>query len=174
MNNKTPYVITFGSLAVALITVFIMHITAPQQTTNNSASLLFVQESQTCAITKNEDASYTLSVQHSQPKITYFTDQPRRDTGKMTLKRFVTLWHQDSNVRPNVVVHGIDANTQQRFNRVFEVSQPELTKDGDGINYQAKLLDNQTPELANLKLKNAIIFIDDLHWHGNCLDHACP
>ena len=80
----------------------------------NHVTLLFVQEADSGAVNplKNKPGCYTLSLSNLHQHILYFTDQPKRKAGKISVSQFVDIW-QHNNVTPNIALNAFAVSPEE-------------------------------------------------------------
>lgn len=174
-----PYKTTLFALAASVFMLggylLFSHPVPPKAPTQ--PAYLFVQTAKAGFIQPEKTGKnrYKLTVSQVAPHMSYFTDQPFREAGAVPVNEFVANWQAGRQrskqvEKPNVVVHAVDAKTHKRFNRIFELDHPTYDAKTQSMSYQATLLENQKAFVRPVTMGHTVIFIDDLHWHGNRFD----
>jgi hypothetical protein len=127
---------------------------------------LFFQNASKGSITKQDNNSYTLTLNNATDFVSYFTNRPARISGVMKLSEFLALW-SDKKIKdnfaetpPNVALV-IVTDKGERLNAIAELKNPVSRK--GSLSYQLKVINNQI--LPAGKLQHIALFIDDIPWN---------
>lgn len=135
----------------------------------NHVTLLFLQQAKSAEVesTPNAKGCYLLNLRNLNSDVIYFTDQPKRETGKITLKDFLTIWQhneKDFGIRPNVALQATihHKNTEQPVSFISTFSNPEYNAKTHALTYLACPI-NTTQKIPASKLENVTLFFDPFH-----------
>jgi hypothetical protein len=131
---------------------------------NQNPSYLFTQSAkqatvQPCA--NKSECDYKLTLNGINPKTTYFTDRPIRNSAQITTSDFAKNWSKGKNSfkvdNPNASLVYFSSNDEMTQS-IIELSNPQLNQANNILTYNIKYLDQ-----VNVKpgqFKNAVVFID--------------
>lgn len=143
----------------------------PAQKTD-APTYLFVQIAKKAKIeiNKTQKNTYTVTLKHVSPYVTYFSERPKRTANTMPMEQFLKLWtskNSDSfaanapNADFNAVQMGL-LSPDKPLNVVLELSQPVYDKKAETLTYTAKPLEGNTALLPDsATLDHVVLFIDD-------------
>ena len=172
MNQKI-----IGTLLVA--TSMLTHIAFSLESMENSSkecsdknniSLLFVQEAKHATLYKisKNNLCYNFTIWPASNKVHYFSEEPAREAGELTTKKFITLWqNQDSSTsssfKPNVAIEG-DLVSNGKFVKIYNsgatLSNIRYSVKNNSITYTACPISNGNT-LKSADLRNVTVFIDN-------------
>lgn len=133
----------------------------------NKVSLLFVQQAKYAAAApiNNSKQCYLLTLKDVQPRVLYFSDQPKRLAGHITVGNFVNvLEHNTKNygIRPNVAILAYKSTSgkQSEVHDVGVVLNPEYNSGNNSVTYKICTISGKAVYPAK-KLSNVTLFFDN-------------
>ncbi len=138
---------------------------------HNQINLLFYQKSNTAKIIPNEGepSCYNLVLTDTQHKIIYFSNEPARTAGSISLAQFLTTWQHNyaqDRLEPNVVVDGlIDDNNSNKNKEITDIavfSHPDYDPKNNQLSYTACSISHDKT-FVYTRLKNVSLFFDPFH-----------
>lgn len=132
------------------------------------ARLLFIQQANEGAIAKSKTkpGCYTLTLRKLKGKVLYFTDEPKRMTGRLSNRHFVkTILYNSKkyHVKPNVAIQAyvLKNNSITEMNEVAVLTNPKYNAKAQTVSYQACALPKN--KLSPTKtLQNVNLFFDQV------------
>lgn len=134
---------------------------------NNHIELLFFQQAKFGSIKPilKSETCYELKLNNVKPHITYFSNTPNRQAGKLTISQFLqTLTHDQSveNIKPNAILT-MTQNTKDQENEMHLIGTL-----GDARYYHKTFqytlcLFNNNPAIKAGELREVNLFIDPIH-----------
>jgi len=153
--------------ATLIISVLAISTTAMAISTSSTPKkeLLYVIHAKTGnLISTQQKDQYRLMLQ--QPIISYFTDRPGRESGKVTVEKFTALWKTGPNSfkqdHPNAaLIAGIDAlnSDSQAVNNFVVLSQPDYNSATHTLTFNARNL-HPNNNLSSGHFHDVVLFID--------------
>ena len=134
---------------------------------NNSVSMLFVQQagSITFMPTKNVMKSncYTITLNKTNHRILYFSDQPKRMSGHINNYDYLKMWKKNGS-KPNVAIQAFyqSPTGAKEFTAVATLSQPSYNHKADTFTYRACLETKKRLPMSPV-LNEATLFVDPFH-----------
>ncbi len=132
--------------------------------TRNRVELLFLQQADSGSIVVDNDkpGCYTLTLANLHQHVLYFSDQPKRKAGRLTLKEFLETWSHDR-IKPNVAMQAFAVNREdvKEINMVAVLSNPKYNAKNQSMTYTACPI-SSSKIMANLNLRSVNLFIDPI------------
>ncbi len=169
-DNLGLYIILF------IFTLFSSPIANSSVVIKKSASkgnYLFVQSAKKVIIkaNKSNEKTYTITLEQTDPLITYFSDRPIRNAGVMPLVEFMELWyHQNVNSfeknPPNAVLHVKKTRVFSEdhvYDFALELTAPKYDKKLKTLTFTAKVLPGNVDKIPDSAVFDHVtLFIDSV------------
>ncbi|MCL5260059.1 MAG: hypothetical protein M1561_00025 [Gammaproteobacteria bacterium] len=134
---------------------------------------LFVHNAKDAVIEKSGDSGYyTMTLQHPDKYLTYFSDRPYRIAGLMRLSKFIADWVNNVSdynaVNPNAVISAVlkkGVMQQENVNYPVQLMGVSFYKDTETLSFKIKFL-TSVGKTTPTKLEHVTVFIDDLDLYG--------
>ncbi len=127
--------------------------------------LLFIQQAKQGVLTKasQKPGCYQLTLQQLKPEVLYFSDEPKRMTGRLSNSHFVKTIKYNArqyHIKPNVAIQAyvVDHNQVKEINEVAAISNPQYNAAAQTVSYTACPLPKTNFQVAHLKMIN--LFFD--------------
>lgn len=145
---------------------------APGTSSHPEGSSLYVQETAGGSIERLGDGAYRLTLTGVSPRVTTFTDRPRRRAGQQRLETFVAGWQANGFAAdpPNAALV-LDHAPASRDVALLTLSHPHYDRARHTLTYRASPLRGRDPALASFArradpiraehLGPASLFVDD-------------
>jgi hypothetical protein len=145
---------------------------APAKSGHPKGSLLYVQESEGGSIERLDAGAYRLRLTAVSPRVTTFTDRPRRSAGRQSLEGFVAGWKANGFAAdpPNAALVLDDARASRDV-VLLTLSHPRYDRARQTLTYRATPLHGRDTALASFArradpvragdLGPASLFVDD-------------
>lgn len=137
----------------------------------NQTNLLLFQKSDAAKIIPNEGSQncYNLVLTDTQHNIIYFSDQPARIAGSISVPQFLALWQQNytqDRFEPNVVINATIAdNNGNKINEMTDIavfSHPVYDQTNNQLSYTVcSISKNKISDFT--RLTNVSLFFDPIH-----------
>lgn len=137
-----------------------------RQHNKNQENLLFVVRAQRAvfAPAAQQKDCYQLTLTGLDKRVVYFSDEPKRITGKLSAQEFLTTWRHDSksNAAPNVAIEAlhVNANHINEIDEVATLTSPQYDPQQQQLRFTACPL-GQRPLKAYPHLQDVTVFFDD-------------
>ena len=156
------YILSLISISAMASTLNLEH--AFQRSAQNKIELLFVLPvSQAILQPQAKMGHYRLTLLNVPRTLIYFTNEPQRKAGRVTLNYFFQLYHHD-HIIPNVALTAYDLHSHHDVNAIFALSAPHFDRLHKVLTYQARALNLGAPNAVGARhLKDVNLFIDGFH-----------
>lgn len=131
----------------------------------NQINLLFIQQARKVSMIKKNNHCYELTLNQINPKVLYFSNEPKKVSGYLPASEFVMMLRNNEkhySIIPNVALVGYISGKKgpQEINKVVTIANPRFKN--NIISYKACLLEKGKIK-DNLKVANATLFFDHIH-----------
>ncbi len=138
---------------------------------SSEPSFLYVQTAHSGSLSAEmADEMRTLTLHKTSPLTVYFSDRPDRITGHEPTEEFISAWGEgeDSFVKnpPNAVLDIIGEHSQSLL--VIELMSAKYDSQTKTLEYQVKILDDETGGTFPETFNEAALFIDSAHKDFHC------
>jgi len=131
----------------------------------NRVELLFLQQADAGSILPNAKKAgcYTLTLSNLHKNLLYFSDQPKRKAGKISIKGFIEAFKHDK-VTPNVAMQAFSVNQGEikEVNLVATLSDPQYNAQKEEMTYTACPIKSSSKLSSYKNLRSVNLFIDPI------------
>lgn len=133
----------------------------------NLINLLFIQQAGAVSITHKKNHCYEFTLSQINPKILYFSNEPKKISGYLPASSFVAMLQNNEkhySITPNVALVGYvnGESGKQEINEVMTVTNPHINTAKNKIKYTACLIE-KGKIAEKLTVANATFFFDHIH-----------
>lgn len=129
------------------------------------SNYLFLQGALSGYLTPLSRDTYSITLKKSSD-ISYFTDRPNRQSGKINLAQFLAMWH-DKTIKnnfndnpPNTAIVMVD--TQNKWHHTIAIVTNPVGNE-DTVTYQLQPIDGKPLPIG--ELRHVVLFFDDIRWN---------
>ncbi len=133
----------------------------------NHVDLLFLQQADSGSIVPDNDKSncYTLTLTNLRQNVLFFSDQPKRMAGQVSLKAYMEMWAHDP-IKPNVAMQAfaVSRDDIKEINVAAVLSNPSYNPQTQTMIYRVCPMKNtKFTFTAQMSLRSINLFIDPIH-----------
>ena len=173
LSTKANLVLTISitTVVVFLLIVIFCNQGFLSKQTSSEPSFLYVQTAHSGSLSpERADEMRTLTLHGTSPLTVYFSDRPDRITGHEPTEEFISGWGEgeDSFVKtpPNAVLDIIGEHSQSLL--VIELMSAKYDSQSRTLEYQIKILNDETGGTFPETFSEAALFIDSAHKDFHC------
>jgi len=130
----------------------------------NRVELLFLQQADSGSIVPDNDkpGCYTLTLTNLHQNVLYFSDQPKRKAGRLSITEFLQTWSHDR-IKPNVAMQAFAVSRAdiKEMNTVAVLSNPRYDAENQSMTYTACPI-SSSKIIAHHHLRSVNLFIDPI------------
>lgn len=137
---------------------------------SNKVDLLFVQQAEKGEVIplRSRLGCYVLKLRDMHRKVLYFSDQPERISGKLTVGEFVQTLENNAKhygIKPNVAIlaYGINNKNIREINQIAVLTNPKFNATQETVSYTACPINKENKVRQTRKFGDITLIFDSFH-----------